>query len=280
MYLTAVLKAPVLTGTTLTKTLRIMKLLAIMLLAACIQVSAKGYSQLITFSGKNVSLEKVFKKIERQSQYVFFYDEDGLQHAKLVSVNVKNATLTEVLELCFKDQPLHYNIVGKTIVVNNNEVNEQENTIPPIPVLIDVTGKVKDEKGNPLAGVSVSIVGETRGAITDDKGNFLINVPENAVLSFSYVGYKTITVSVAGKASIEITLELETSTLTDVVVTALGIQRQTRTLTYSTQKINGEKLNEVRSANIANSLSGKVAGMVVTSQRIWARKLRKDLAAR
>ena len=266
MYLTAVLKAPVLPGTTLTKTLRIMKLLAIMLLAACIQVSAKGYSQLITFSGKNVSLEKVFKKIERQSQYVFFYDEDGLQHAKLVSVNVKNATLTEVLELCFKDQPLHYNIVGKTIVVNNNEASEQENTIPPVPVPIDVTGKVKDEKGNPLAGVSVSIVGETRGVTTDEKGNFLINVSENAVLSFSHVGYKTITVSVAGKASIEITLEPETSTLTDVVVTALGIQRQTRTLTYSTQKVTGEQINEVRHANLANALSGKVAGMVVTSQ--------------
>jgi hypothetical protein len=126
MYLTAVLKAPVLSGTTLTKTLRIMKLLAIMLLTACIQVSAKGYSQLITVSGKNVSLEKVFKKIERQSDYVFFYDEDGLQQAKLVSLSVKNASLTEVLEQCFRDQPIHYNIVGKTIVVSNNDASEKK----------------------------------------------------------------------------------------------------------------------------------------------------------
>ncbi len=266
MYLTAVLKAPVLPGTILTKTLRIMKLLAIMLLAACIQVSAKGYSQLITVSGKNVSLEKVFKKIERQSQYVFFYDEDGLQNAKLVSVNVKNAPLTEVLDLCFKDQPVHYNIVGKTIVVNNNEASKQENIVAPIPVPIDVTGRVKDEKGNPLAGVSVSIVGESRGVTTDDRGNFIINVPENAVLSFSHVGFKTITIPVNGKATVDITLEAETSTLTDVVVTALGIQRQTRTLTYATQKVSGEQLNEVRHANIATSLNGKVAGLVVTQQ--------------
>ena len=266
MYLTAVLKAPVLSGTTLTKTLRIMKLLAIMLLTACIQVSAKGYSQLITVSGKNVSLEKVFKKIERQSDYVFFYDEDGLQQAKLVSLSVKNASLTEVLEQCFRDQPIHYNIVGKTIVVSNNDASAKENIIPPIPIVIDVTGKVKDEKGNPLAGVSVSVVGETKGVTTDDRGNFFINVSENAVLSFSHVGYKTITVPVAGKASIDITLEAETSTLEDVVVTALGIQRQTRTLTYSTQKVNGEQINEVRHANLANALSGKVAGMVVTSQ--------------
>lgn len=131
--------------------------------------------------------------------------------------------------------------------------------------LIEIKGKVKDEKGNPLAGVSVSIVNENRGVTTDENGNFSINASGNAVLSFSYVGYKTLTVPVKDKTSIEVTLESALSSLNEVVVTALGIERQARTLTYSTQKVTPEQLNEVRTANIANSLTGKVAGMVVTS---------------
>jgi TonB-linked SusC/RagA family outer membrane protein len=266
MYLTDVLKTPVFAGASLNKTLRIMKLIAIMLLAAVMQVSARGYSQLISVTGKNVSLEKVFKKIERQTQYVFFYDEDGLQQAKRVSLNVKNASLAEVLEQCFKDQPLLYHIVGKTIVINDRgPLREEKMIAPALPALIEIKGRVQDENGNPLAGVSVTVVGENRGVSTDDGGNFSINAPADAVLSFSYVGYKTVSVSVKGKTNIDITLNSELSSLTDVVVTALGIQRQARTLTYSTQKVTGEQLNEVRSANIANSLSGKVAGMVVTS---------------
>jgi TonB-dependent SusC/RagA subfamily outer membrane receptor len=108
-------------------------------------------------------------------------------------------------------------------------------------------------------------VGENRGVSTDGQGNFSINVTEDAVLSFSHVGYKTLTVPVKGKTSFEITLNSELSSLEDVVVTAFGIKRQARTLTYATQQVSGEEINEVRSANIANSLSGKVAGMVVTS---------------
>ncbi|MEO6289722.1 MAG: SusC/RagA family TonB-linked outer membrane protein [Ginsengibacter sp.] len=243
-----------------------MKLVAILLLAGFIKVSAKGYSQLITVSGKNISLETVFEKIERQTQYVFFYDEDGLQRALPVTVDVKNASLAQVLHQCFKDQPLNFQIVGKTIVVNNIEPTQPEKLIAAAPVvLIEIKGKVKDENGNPLSGVSVSIIGENGGVSTDGQGNFSINVTEEAVLSFSHVGYKTITVPVKGKVSIEITLNSELSSLEDVVVTAFGIQRQSRTLTYATQKVDGDKLNEVKSGNIANSLSGKVAGMVVTS---------------
>ena len=94
------------------KILRIMKLSFFLLLIACTQVSAKGYAQL-NISEHNTTLEKVFKVIERQSGYVFFYDYAWLKQAKSVSIKAKNASLAEVLDICFKDQPLTYSIVGR-----------------------------------------------------------------------------------------------------------------------------------------------------------------------
>ncbi|HEX5025062.1 MAG TPA: STN domain-containing protein, partial [Agriterribacter sp.] len=95
-----------------------MKLITLLLFALCLQVSARSYSQKITISGKNISLDQVFKIIEKQTNYVFFFDEEGLRQAKPITINIKKATLTEALTLCFDGQPLGYNIVGNTIVIS------------------------------------------------------------------------------------------------------------------------------------------------------------------
>src|SRR5688500_4033392 len=94
----------------------IMKFTTIILFVACLQVSAKRYSQ-VTLSEKDALLENVFKKIEEQTDYVFFFDNALLQLARKVSIETKNASLSTVLDLCFRDQPLSYSIVGKTIVI-------------------------------------------------------------------------------------------------------------------------------------------------------------------
>ena len=91
---------------------------------------------------------------------------------------------------------------------------------------IRITGTVRDEKGNPMAGVSVIVVGQTSGVSTDNNGNFSISVPPDAELRFSFIGYKTITEPVGGRTHIEITLNPQASSLNEVVVTALGISRQ------------------------------------------------------
>ena len=88
---------------------------------------------------------------------------------------------------------------------------------------VTITGTVKDEKGNPLAGVSVVVVGQASGVSTDNSGNFSISVPPSAELRFSYIGYKTVTVKVGDQTHLDITLNPETSSLNEVVVTALGI---------------------------------------------------------
>jgi TonB-linked SusC/RagA family outer membrane protein len=239
-----------------------MKLTAVLLIAACLQVSAKGNAQNISISQRNTTLEKVFKEIHRQTGYQFFYQDELLQQAKKFDISVKNASIEQVLELCFKDQPLNFTITEKTITIKRKEEVNVSNAPPLPPVPIDVTGKVKDENGKPLAGVSVSIVGGKGGVSTDGGGNFSISVPENAVLSFSYVGYKTVTIPVKGKTSIEITLNPNVSSMTDVVVIGYGSARKTQ-LVGSTSIVNAKDAGNTIATNPAQLLIGKAAGVQV-----------------
>ena len=244
------------------KTLVVMKLTVVLLIAACLQVSAKGIAQNISISQRNTTLGRVFKEIHRKTGYQFFYQEELLQQAKKFDINVKNASIEQVLELCFKDQPLNFTITEKAITIKRKEEVNVSNAPPPPPVPINVTGKVKDENGKPLAGVSVSIVGGKGGVSTDEGGNFSISVPENAVLSFSYVGYKTVTVPVKGKTSIEITLNPNVSSMNDVVVIGYGTARS-RQLVGAASVVSAKDAGSTIATNPAQLLIGKAAGVQV-----------------
>jgi TonB-linked SusC/RagA family outer membrane protein len=126
-----------------------------------------------------------------------------------------------------------------------------------------VSGKVTSNSGDPLVGVNVLEKGTVNGAVTDLDGNFSLRVQSGATLQVSFIGFETKEIAVGNQTVINITLA-EGSTLGEVVVTALGIERAQKTLTYATQKIGGDKTNEVRDANFVNTLSGKVAGLTVT----------------
>src|SRR5580700_3299586 len=119
-----------------TKTLRIMKLTAILFLAGFLQVSAHGYSQTVTLNEKNAPLQKIFKEINRQTGYQFFYRDEVLDQAGKIDISVSNMPLEDVLVICFKNLPFTYSIVEKTIVVKKKE----EVIEPPI----DVHGRVTD----------------------------------------------------------------------------------------------------------------------------------------
>jgi TonB-linked SusC/RagA family outer membrane protein len=129
-----------------------------------------------------------------------------------------------------------------------------------------VSGRVLDQKGAPVPGASVIIKQSTQGGIADKDGRFSLSVPDNAnVLVISYIGMKTLEVEIGSRTDLsDITLSEESVGLQEVVVTALGIERAAKTLTYSTQKIGSEQINEVRDANFTNTLSGKVAGLTIT----------------
>jgi len=126
-----------------------------------------------------------------------------------------------------------------------------------------VSGKVSYDNGDPMTGVSVKIMGTKVGTITDINGNYSLNALPNATLQFSYIGMTTQTVAIAGKSVINVTLLEDTKTLDEVVVTALGIKRSEKALGYSVQKVTGESLQKVSGVDLATSLTGKVAGLLV-----------------
>ena len=128
-----------------------------------------------------------------------------------------------------------------------------------------ITGTVKDEKGNPIAGVSVVVVGQATGVSTDNSGNFSISVPPSAELRFSFIGYKTVTVKVGNRTHVDITLTNEASSLNEVVVTALGLSRQKKSLGYSVAEVNSENLVKAANPNVLKSLDGKVSGVNITN---------------
>src|SRR5260221_7146456 len=123
----------------LIKTLRVMKLVITLTLAACLKASAKGYSQTITLSLKNVSLEKAFVEIQKQSAYSFFYTKEQLANTSDVTIIVKDASINEVLEVCFKNQPVSYAVAEKYIILKRKE---PEKKLSPSTPPIDVKGKV------------------------------------------------------------------------------------------------------------------------------------------
>ena len=240
-----------------TKTLLIMKFTAIILLSACLTASANGYSQ-ITLSEKNAPLQKVFKEIQKQSGYDFFYTYELLHQAGTVTVKVSNVSLETALKESLKDKDLTYEIINKTIVIKQ-KIKEPANELSTPP--IDVKGRVVNEKGEPVAGASVQVRGDkTKGTSTDEKGYFeLTGIEENATLVISGVNIETFEVKVAGKADLT-NLNAKTKITEGEAVTVevnTGYQRIPRErATGSFEFINIEKLNRTTGFDLLSRLEG------------------------
>jgi TonB-linked SusC/RagA family outer membrane protein len=237
----------------LTKKLLIMKLIVIFTLGACLQVSARGYAQTVTLSEKNASLEKIFREVKKQTGYDFFYESKLLKEAKKVDITVSNASLEQVLAICFKDQPLSFSIVEKTILVKPKTAPEfappEETAAPPD----TVRGHIVDEKGNPIAGVSILVKGTTKGANSDAAGNYTIVVRGKAVLVISSVGYTPQEITPGSRKVINIDLKLNISTLGEVVSTG-KMERKMESFTGAVLKVTGDELKAVGNQNIIQSL--------------------------
>lgn len=130
---------------------------------------------------------------------------------------------------------------------------------------VDIHGQVTNKNGEPVAGVNVTIVGTSKGTITDEKGNFQIQAAEGAVLVFSFVGYQTTKITLGASSTVNVTLLKSENAMNEVVVTALGIGRQKRALGYSQEQIKGVELTQSNAPNVINALSGKMAGVNITS---------------
>lgn len=249
----------------LIKTLLIMKFIAIFLFAAGLQVSATGYSQTITLAQNNVSLKKVFREIEKQSGYQFFYKDRLIRQTGNVSINVHNATVETVLNECFKNQPLSYTVLDKIIVVKAKKHIELISPVAvlPAPAMI-IHGTVKDEKGNPLAAVSVIVKGTTKGTSTATDGSFSIDANIGDVLEFTIVGYQKRSVTIGKDLNITIVMEIEASVGGEVVVVAYG-QTTKRKITSAVSTLDMKDVAPLPVQSINDGIAGRVQGVIVTS---------------
>ncbi|MBX3256433.1 MAG: TonB-dependent receptor [Chitinophagaceae bacterium] len=250
-------------GSTITKTLLIMKLTAIILLGAFLQVSAKGFGQQsVTLSEKNVSIKQIFREINRQTGYKFFYEEELVKQAGKININVKNASIDEVLKTCFRNLPFEYSIEENTIVVKPLIKQPEEKATEAAD--IDARGIVVDENGNPLAGASVKLKGTDKGTTTDAGGNFLLQIPnKGGKLIISYVGYETLELALSGNDAVRIVLKPAESKIEEVVVVGYGSQKKVN-LTGSVASVKGEELNKRQVVNPVSALQGLLPGVRIT----------------
>ena len=264
MFLTAICETSLRRRVLLRKSILLLLLLSLTSLSFSVQ--AEKPSQGVTISGENVPLQKVFRKITKMTGYSVFCDYNLLQEAGLVTVNVKNVSLDAALDSCLKDKALNFEIIGKTIVISRKEVAAATVAAVPVPVgppPIDVHGRVIDEKGSPVVAATVEVRGERKVTTTNDNGEFtLTGISDNAVLVISSVGFDKAEVRVAGQTQISVTLKIN-GTLSETVVTALGLVKEARKVGYSVAVVGGDQLNQARQTNVALSLDGQVAGLQV-----------------
>lgn len=263
MYLTALSKLCGIQSGVLIKTIKIMKLTTVLLIATCLQVSAKSYSQKVTLKENGISLSKVFEEIRKQTGYQFFYADEVLAATRPVNVDLKNASIQEVLDVCFKGQQLDYTISEKTIVIKRKAFDTTVNRPPPPPAEIEVRGKITDERGQPLVGASVLIKGTAIGTKTDAGGNYSIDAPANSTLIISYVGYEMIEINTGGRTNISVQLKPLASLSEQIVVVGYGTQKKSD-ITGSVAQVDVVRATAVPTTNVAEMLRGQAAGVQVT----------------
>lgn len=249
----------------LTKTLRVMKLTALIILVACLTASANGFSQ-ITLSEKNAPLQQVLKKIERQSGYEFLCPLDLLQKAGTVSVNLQNATLEDAVKKVLDGKSLTYTISDRTIIIREKPATIPDNAnieefIAPPP--INISGRITDSTGQPLENVNVFVRGTSNSTQTDVEGFFqLRNVQDDAIIEISLVGYQSIIIPAIDKARFSnITMNLKPGNMSNVTVKgSTGYQVIDRNHPGSFTIINRELINRQTGADILSRIENLVAG--------------------
>jgi TonB-linked SusC/RagA family outer membrane protein len=252
----------------LTKTFRIMKIISFLIFAACLQVSANGTAQTISLSQHNVSLKSIFKEIEKQTSFQFFYNDRLLEEAKNVSIDIKDATLSQALDACFKDQPISYAIVDKMVVVRRKEETAQSQANNNLHILTvgDIHGRITNTQGQALENANVVIKRTKKGTVTNSNGEFVLHTATASdEIIITFIGYKSKTIKVGGGKEFPVVLEAATNDLDKVVVQGYGHTSQ-RLATGNISSIRAEEIERHPVMNPIEALEGQVAGLVITQE--------------
>lgn len=214
----------------------------------------------VTIRENGAKMEQVISAIERQTRYLFGIG-DEVNTDLPVTVHAENEPLKKVLDEMFRGTDIVYTVEGTNILLTRRPAAPQSRAV-------SVSGRVTDASGQPIVGASVIVRGTTVGVSTDTEGRFALEVPSPAAsqtLEVSYLGYETAAVPVGSRTSFEVTLQESSSEIEQVVVTALGIKRQEKALSYNVQQVAASDITLVKDANFMNSLSGKVAGVTINA---------------
>ena len=239
---------------------------AMVLLLFLSGIALRAQSQdgrLVTLDMDNVPLEQVMSAIEQQTDYVFLNKD--VDASRIVSINVTGMPVEKVLESFFEGNGITCNIESGHIVISKSPVPAEQQIGGGYNIL---SGTVIDSYGVPVIGAGVLIKGTTIGTSTDLDGNFSFELPagmEGSVLEISCLGYTTVELPVGTRRNFDVTLKDDSIMMEATVVTALGIKRSEKALSYNVQEVKSEELLSNKDANFVNSLNGKVAGLVINA---------------
>lgn len=248
-----------------------MRLTALLLISAIIQVHATSTAQTVTVTGENMPMSSVIKTIKKQTGYVAWGRLDLLKNSKLVSVSVEDMPLTEFLDLVLHQQPISYKIADKTIMFfkkspaqpSSPSQRPRADTGPEPVRMPPITGTVTDDQGNPVPGINITIRGKNQGTNSGVDGSFSILVESGDVLIFSGIGYESQEITVTAFSPLRIRMKIAESKLDEIVVIGYGTQRKID-LTGSVGSVSAAELEKRPVTSVEQALSGTVAGVDVT----------------
>ena len=234
--------------------------LALCMAFAIAAVPVQAQVKNITLKASNTPVSTVMQQIEEQSGYTFFYNTKDIPLDRNVTLSVANKDIRAALDELFRNTNVSYSIDNKSIILSARGGAQPQQAS-------QITGRIVDKNGVPVIGATIMISGTTQGTTSGVDGTFALqsNVsPAGMILDVSFIGYKPQRISVNNRTSLSVTLEEDDQQIEAVVVTALGIKRQERAVSYNVQKISDEVFL-TRDANMVNSLAGKIAGVTINA---------------
>ncbi len=245
-----------------------MKLSILFLLLALLKVNANVYSQdtKISIDIKDKTIEEVFNQIKNQSKYNILFKNSEIDLNRKITIKVKKKTIGKILNIVLNKTDITYEVIGKQIVLKRQRSlkNPAESFQQASKIITEVQqiikGSVVDQLGVPLAGVNILVKGTTRGAQTDFDGNYSINASAGEVLVFSFVGMKTIEITVGNNSTVNLNMEEDSAALDEVVIVGFGSQKK-ESVVGAISSVKPSEL-KIPSSNLTTALAGRVSGIV------------------
>lgn len=236
-------------------------LIMLVFIGTTIKAADKITRTKISLKLENVTIKSILNSIEKQTDYIFIYNSDVINSNFKRDISVNDASIDNVMDVLFDKSDVEIKIDGRQVYILKKATKVQEK-LTPGKKSNRITGVITDERNQTVIGANVIVNGSTTGTITDVNGFYSIEVPENAQLKISYIGYETKIIDVKGKATLNIALNPSMKALEEVVVVGYGLQKKSD-VTGSIAQVKSTQIENTVSSDIATSLQGKVSGVYI-----------------